>query len=357
MGAANLVFRAGKSAYPIIREEGLRPDRVSVMAGASGGPKWLVLSGIDRVLPGFFRNRQQPLHLLGSSIGSWRFAAYTADNPADAVAAFEEAYIAQRYSAKPGIAEVTRESVRIMRAYVQARNIPAMLDHPFMRTNFLAVRSRGLGGSDSPLRLGTHLAAAALANAMDRRLLRFFFERALFHDPRQAPPFLPDLAGFTLRTTPLSTANFEAALLASGSIPMVMEGVTGIEGAFPGTYRDGGIIDYHLDLRLERDSERLVLYPHFYDYIIPGWFDKALPRRRGKGDHLDSVLLVAPSREFVASLPHGKIPDRDDFAAFDDRDRLAYWHTVVARGKELGEELMEAITGGGIRQRVLPLSG
>ena len=44
----------------------------------------------------------------------------------------------------------------------------------------------------------------------------------------------------------LTPDNLRAALLASGSIPLLMEGVR-IPGA-PGVYRDGGSADYHLDL-------------------------------------------------------------------------------------------------------------
>ena len=46
----NLVLRAGSEALAEIREEGLSRDRITTLVGASGGPKWLVLSQLDRVL-------------------------------------------------------------------------------------------------------------------------------------------------------------------------------------------------------------------------------------------------------------------------------------------------------------------
>ena len=54
------VILAGRKALPIIRDEGLDPDRVQVVAGAAGGPKWLVLYGLDRWLFGeYFKDRKQ----------------------------------------------------------------------------------------------------------------------------------------------------------------------------------------------------------------------------------------------------------------------------------------------------------
>ncbi len=67
-----------------------------------------------------------------------------------------------------------------------------------------------------------------------------------------------------------------------------MEGVRDLPGAGPGTYRDGGLLDYHLDLPYE--DRGVVLYPHFTDKVIPGWFDKGLPWRRGDAGRLQDVL-------------------------------------------------------------------
>ena len=49
---------------------------VDVVAGAAGGPKWLVLCGLDRaIFTSWIMERTRPVHLLGSSVGAWRFAA------------------------------------------------------------------------------------------------------------------------------------------------------------------------------------------------------------------------------------------------------------------------------------------
>jgi hypothetical protein len=82
---------------------------------------------------------------------------------------------------------------------------------------------------------------------------------------------------------------------------MVMEGVRDLPGAGAGTFRDGGLLDYHLDLPYSGDD--IVLYPHFTDRVIPGWFDKTLPWRRACPARLQNVLLLAPSRNTCRVCP------------------------------------------------------
>ena len=60
--------------------------RVMGVIGASGGPKWLVLHGLDRVLFPWLlanANASAPLHSVASSIGSWRFACLGARAPGE----------------------------------------------------------------------------------------------------------------------------------------------------------------------------------------------------------------------------------------------------------------------------------
>ena len=129
-----------------------------------------------------------------------------------------------------------------------------------------------------------------------------------------------------------------------------MSGVDRIPGAPSGVYRDGGVIDYHLDLPFS-GSQGIVLFPHYMTRIIPGWLDKGLAWRKPVSANLDRVLMVAPSKGFVRSLPLGKISDRNDFYRFAgaDRERMDYWHAVVSRGRLLAEEFMALAASGRIR--------
>ena len=71
-----LVLRAGAQAREHLLEQGLRPEHISVVPGAAGGPKALGISGLDQAIFGRFLPRApRPRTLIGASIGSWRFAA------------------------------------------------------------------------------------------------------------------------------------------------------------------------------------------------------------------------------------------------------------------------------------------
>lgn len=355
----SLSLIAGSNALRIIRDEGLKPDRVRVVTGAAGGPKWLVLSGLDRAIFGsFFQKRKKPLFLLGSSIGSWRFAAVSQKNPMAAIDRFEKAYLGQFYTRMPSADEVSGASRKILDEYLDDAGINEILAHPYLRLGMLTVRSRNFFGGSSRALLGTGMAAAYLANLFSRKAMGLFFDRALFYDSRETPPFF-DMDGFTLHRVPLTKSNIRQAIMASGSIPLVMNGVSSIPGAPDGVYRDGGMIDYQLDITADPDPGHIVLYPHYTDSVVPGWLDKHLSWRRAGEQAMRNTLIVCPSRHFIEKLPYKKIPDRNDFMKFQGRDdeRLAYWKKTIVAGKVIADEFMEAVDSGRIREHVIEYPG
>jgi hypothetical protein len=141
----------------------------------------------------------------------------------------------------------------------------------------------------------------------------------------------------------LDDRNAEDALLASGSIPLVCAPVRDVAGAPPGDYWDGGLIDYHLLLPYST-GPGLVLYPHFVPYLTPGWLDKFLPWRKEARAHdwLANVLLIAPSPQFLARLPNGKLPDRNDFYRYgaDHAARIRDWEGAIAECERFADEAM-----------------
>ena len=344
LATKNLIFRAGPAALARIRRDGFDPAAIGTLAGASGGAKCLVLSQLDRVVAREVLPRLSgPVHLLGTSIGAWRFACYAQADPLAAIERFEEAYIEQAYSPDPDRAEITAKSREILATVLAGGAVEDILSHPILRTHVLAVRARHVAAAERSLPLSLGLAAAASLNAVSRRALGLFFERALFHDRRDPPPFL-DLGGFPLQRIGLTQDNLAPAILATGSIPLVLDGVRDIPGARPGIYRDGGVIDYHLDLPLAA-PDRLVFYPHFYGHLVPGWFDKGLAWRRPQPEHVDNMLIVSPSPAFVARLPGGKIPDRHDFRRYPPAERVRTWRRVVSECRALADELEEVLGG------------
>ena len=353
----SLVIKAGPQALRLIRDEGLRPERVLVLAGAAGGPKWLVLYHLDRLLfKQFFKERSKPLHLIGSSIGAWRFAALSQRDPLEALDRFRDAYIHQTYATAPTAAEVTAESRKVMNGYLPDEAIPGILTHPWCRMNMLAVRCRHLTAFENRTGMAMGLAGAVVSNLIARRHLALFFERTLFHDPRALPP-LDNRDTIPFSHTTLGTENFKDALLASGSIPLVMSGVSDIAGARPGIYRDGGMIDYHMDLPYRVPDDEIVLMPHYTDRIVPGWLDKQLSWRKPAADHMANVVMVASTKAFVQQLPNAKIPDRTDFKIYfqRDRERFEAWDKTVEMCRPPAEAFMELVASGRIREKVQPM--
>lgn len=352
---AGLVFKAGPTAYREIREHGLSPDRIGTFAGASGGAKWLVLSQLDRVVARMILPQLSgPVHTIGTSIGAWRFACYCQADPVAAIDRFERAYLTQTYTEKPDRDEISARSAEILDEVIGPDGIREILSHPTLRMHVMTVRSRNITAVEQRLLLGMGLISVAAANLASRRSLGAFFDRVLFHDARDEPPFF-SLNGFPLHRVPLSADNLKAAILATGSIPMILNGVRDIAGAPRGIYRDGGVIDYHLDFEHSAPN-RLAVFLHFYDYLKPGWFDKRLAWRRSSPASTDRTLLISPSTEFVSRLPNRKIPDRQDFVKLPEAERIRVWRGVVDACRQLADELEDALANGRVADRVQRLS-
>ena len=351
---SSLTLRAGPAALAIIRDRGLRAEDIDVLPGASGGAKWLALAGLDRFLFGELlqQPRTRPLHLIGSSIGSWRMACLAQRDPVAALARGHHAYIyEQRYSAKPSAREVSEVLTRCLDLLLGPHGVDEILAHPWARLHVITAEGRGLVASERRLLLMVGIAAAAAGNLVSRRTLAAQMRRVIFHACGDETPFR-HLADLPTRHVALTRDNLRAALLASGSIPLLMEGVK-IPGTPAGVYWDGGVLDYHLDLDFGA-GDGLVLDPHFYAHVVPGWFDRSLRWRRATGANFRRALLVAPSDEFVSSLPGAKIPDRHDFYAFPEAERIRRWQAVADASTRLGDELRELLATGRLAERVQP---
>lgn len=354
MKKSNCVLLAGAGAAKRIREEGLHQRQFSTLVGASGGPKWLVISQLDRVLMGeFFRDRREPIASVGSSIGSFRNMCYAMDDPLAALERLEYGYINQTYaSARPTPAEITGAAERILKDVLGDDGARQVAESPLWQSHFVTVRGRGPLASERRTLLAPALLASALANALSRRSLRVFWDRVVFHAGERPSVNFRNLSTVNTR---LSPENVRASVLASGSIPLVMAGIRDPRGAPAGNYRDGGITDYHFDLLFEH-PRGLALYPHFFPYMVPGWFDKSLSWRWVRGGALQNTLLLAPSPGFVASLPYGKIPDRNDFYKLDNNERLKYWNTVVDMSRRVAEDFHEMWQAGSIADHLIEVA-
>jgi hypothetical protein len=349
-----LTLYAGPVARERILQEGIRPEQFKVLVGASGGPKWFVLYGLDRFLFGdFFKGRTSPLLTIGSSAGAWRLCCLATADPLAAIDQLARRYSRESYSDAPTTAEITDKMRAMLNDVIGQRGIAEIVHNPVFCTHIVADRCKGLGNASSLALRRVFLGGSALANAFSRSALSWFFQRTVFSSlGEECPWHAPDK--LDTRVVALTENNGLDALLSSGSIPFVLDGVRDISGGPPGLYLDGGIIDYHFDFRFATDDE-LVLYPHFSPAVIPGWFDKFLPWRKINPDNFNNVLFLVPSADFVGSLPHGKIPDRNDFAKFPVHERLANWETVLQKSSILAAEFAELVEGVVSPDRLRPL--
>lgn len=331
-----LQLLAGTHAYQQIKSRGLTADDVTMLVGASGGPKWFSLFGLDQyLLTDFFKQRRAPLDLLGSSAGAWRFACFAQLDGAAASRRFCDAYRTLCYPAKAPTAEVTAISKTVLEAvFPHAGHISQVVSNNTFRLNFIVAQKIGRPLATSRIGQLGQITGAAAVNLLHRPWLGRYYQRVLFAQKQSELTVPADLP--TLRET-LTTANLQTALLASGSIPLVLDPVTEIAGMQPGQYIDGGLTDYHFAWPFH--TKGIVLFPHFYPHASPGWFDKALPWRRAKAAQFQQVAMLCPTPAWVASLPYGKIPDRTDFNKMSDPLRISYWQEVTERSFELAEDL------------------
>jgi hypothetical protein len=339
-----MVLRAGPSAMRHIERHGVSVADVACIPAAAGGPKGLALIPFDQLLyREWLQHSTAPIELVGASVGAWRMAALARPDASKALADVRDTYVRdQDYRVRPTPDDVAAACRRIACA---ARGPSPLELRPGVTLSVVTSRARGpLHGRSSRAAFGR----AVLSNALSRDRLAGYLERVVFSAGTPGI-FAAPYDAFGLRLVPLDPANAEDALLASGTIPLLCSPVRDVAGAPPGDYWDGALVDYHLLLPYERVTRReprprLVLYPHFNDYVTPGWLDKHLPWRRAPRGHpwLDDVLLVAPSPAFLARLPNGKLPDRQDFYRYgqDHAARIRAWERAIAECGRFAEAVM-----------------
>jgi len=350
-----LEIHAGINALKTIQEKGFKQELFTNFLGASGGPKWFMLFGLDKYLFGeFFKDRSTELNLIGSSAGAYRAAALTQNDPVLAIERLAYTYANTVYSKKPTPPEISAQAVNIVDQLFAENGADEVINNEIFKAHFLVAKCNGLTASDNKIMQGAGLISSMLLNKFDRRLLSKQYQRYIFQHP-SSKLSINDPYNFNNTYQKLTGDNIKSALLASGSIPMVMSGIKHISGSEKGTYRDGGIIDYHFDFSLnkgEQDdtapcninpcnnnqnkSKGLTLYPHFCSSPKAGWFDKSSKRKVLASSYEDTILL-APSQKFIQSLPFNKIPDRTDFTELAPEIRIKYWLKVLEETEKLAE--------------------
>jgi len=264
-----------------------------------------------------------------------------------------DAYIETVYGRKDTPETVLRSLNAIINAYIEDDALPFALAHKRYRLVVLTSLVRNLAASERRWVQKAGFLLSFLANAVHPSLIHRFAERIVFYYGPHPPDFCLR-KGFRGRFFALSEVNFKSAVVASGAIPLAVSGVRDIFSAPYGIYRDGGLIDYHINQDYSTRDRGLTLFFHHQERIIPGWMDKRLKKRRPPEAFLESVLMVYPAEEFVAKLPGGRIPDRGDFRTFvdDPATRIANWRQSVELAAPLGEEFLELVASGRLKDVV-----
>ena len=343
MSTSLLRLQAGPTAFKHFQDNGLNMVDFGYMLAASGGPKWLVLSGLDKYLNQHHRQAMLGINGLGTSAGAFRLACYARNDASSAIDEFAKQYINTTYSGpRPRQAERDNSVKQILDTIIIGKE-EEILNSQFMRPHWITAQCHGLGSLPGHLPQLANLLASMATNRLGRKYLKHLYSRACFgpsdsqlqiHDPYELPTHYHTL----------TSANLYDSLLASGTIPLFSPLRQNIAGA-PGSHLDGGLVDYHFDLQLQaanRKDKPLVLYPHFTSSPRAGWFDKKL-QRPPTANSYSKILLITPSDEFLSRLKNGQIPERDDFRVYDDQTRQTAWRRAADLSSALADELHEII--------------
>ena len=271
----------------------------------------------------------QKISLIGASAGAWSMASAAQSKPLEAFEKYLKGYAEQKYPDAPSPKEISEKCNGIIAGLLGVNGIEEILNAERFNLNVITSPSTF---SYHPKSLKRKLFTAASWNLISRKNIGKYFERNVFSvdsaDLIEEDNIPTDIISLT-------TGNIRSALLASGAIPTIIDPIT-INNKI---HWDGGITDYHLDLKYKLE-DGIVLYPHFHKEIIPGWLDKYLKLRKAKPQNHDRTVLIYPSDSFIKSLPTQTIPTRDDFTTYfqKDEERIKLWYEIVERCEELAQE-------------------
>lgn len=331
---------AGSQAYELIKDGGFDWDEIGVYFGAAVGPRWLIASGFDlTLLKHEALGKKYPVLLIGASAGAWRLSTWTMPEAENSYRALMEAYITVTYTERDTPRTIKESLAHIINQAIEDEAIPFALRHPRYRLAIITARAKHLASSSSKIIQSAGFGLCYLFNLISSDTIFAFVDRVVFYSGPCPPPCE---RGYTVSLSPV---NFKTALLASGAIPLVVEGVKDIFGAPSGIYRDGGLTDYQLNSTLPPLAETgLTLCFLHQEKIIPRWLDKKL-NRGPDPERIKKTILIVPSPELVARLPGGKVPEREDFINYlsDPQKRIKNWREAVDRCSHLGEVFMELV--------------
>ncbi len=128
-------------------------------------------------------------------------------------------------------------------------------------------------------------------------------------------------SGWPAQATRCTFSALALSVLASCSIPYWLDAVHDIPGAPKGAHVDAG---------------------------ITGWLDNFFPHRHRATAMLANVVVLSPTPAWVAQLPGGELPDRDDFRRYGDDTaaRISAWTRTVRECERLRDAFAAMVAAG-----------
>ena len=132
---AELIIAAGKTALAHIRKNGLTPDDISTIFGASGAAKWLAIAGLDhKVFARFMtqRTNKTPVDLFGTSVGAFKLAGAARQDADTTLKVMADAYIAQSYEGKIDLTSIDKQTDIVFEKFM-GHGMPVMCQKALMK--------------------------------------------------------------------------------------------------------------------------------------------------------------------------------------------------------------------------------
>ena len=151
----------------------------------------MIASGFDlALLKGGFLGRSNPVNLVGSSAGAFRFAAWLQPESMECYGKLLDAYINVRYSRKDTPATVLEKITDVINEYLEDDALPFALANKKYRLTIITARARGLVAFENIWLQKLGLATCYVFNYFSRNNIYRFADRVVFYNGAKAAVLL-----------------------------------------------------------------------------------------------------------------------------------------------------------------------